>query len=205
VSEPFDPATYPLFAPPIDLAEKHPADWTKAEAKRYFEWLMSVIAERVAMIKSVLGLRDSDAPEDVLGAAGNEMAGVLRLPGVSTAGRTVRSVLRGHEIESQTGPLLSVVGYALAADLGLLVAALLRQNCPDLQWEIVQKPKSDAFYNKPVLRPFGAAHMDPIQVSVNVAHQLLDGSRPASGWRDVYSWWRDHCGPLPGADSSKEN
>ena len=122
----------------------------------------------------------------MLAAAGEQIATVLPMPGVSTEGRIERSVLRGHEVETNTGPLVTVTGYALAADLGLLMATMLQAECSGLRWEIVTRPKSDASYNLPVLRPFGPVHMDPIQVSVNIAHRVLEWSASAAGWRDVY-------------------
>lgn len=188
-------ADYPLFAPPADLAEKPRAEWTTTDARRYFDWLMAVVPERVATVTALLGLDPDGAPGDVLSAAGKQMAMLLSMPGMSTEGRLERSTLRRHEVETHTGPLVTVTGYALAADLGLLMATLLRAECPDLRWEIVTRPRSDVFYHLPVLRPFGPVQMEPIQVSVNTAHRVLDGSGPASGWRDVYRWWREHCGP----------
>lgn len=189
------PLDYPLFAPPADLAEK--AEWTMADARRYFDWLMSVLPERVATVTSVLGLDPKGTPDDVLLAAGEQMARLLPMPGISTEGRIERSVLRGHEVETETGPLVTVVGYALAADLGLLMATMLLAACPDLRWEIITRPKSDIDYHLPALLPFGPVHMDPTRVSVNIAHRLLDSRGPASGWRDVYHVWREMCGPAP--------
>jgi hypothetical protein len=191
------PLDYPVFAPPADLAEKPPAEWTMPDARRYFEWLMSVMPERVATVTRVLGLDPDGSPDAVLLVAGEQMARILPMPGVSTEGRIERSVLRGHEVETDTGPLVTVVGYALAADLGLLMATMLLAACPDLHWEIVTRPKSDVDYHLPALLPFGPVHMDPIRVSVGIAHRILDGSRPASGWRDVYHVWREDCGPPP--------
>ena len=188
-----DPTEYPLFAQPAALAEKPRTAWTMAEARRYFDWLMSVLPGRVATVTRFLGLESDGSPADMLLAAGEQMARFLPMPGVSTEGWIVRSVLRGHEIETNTGPVVTAIGYSLAADLGLLMATMLRAGCPDLRWEIVTRPRSDADYHLPVLLPFGPVHMEPIQVSVNTAHRVLAGTRPASGWREVYDWWRDRC------------
>jgi hypothetical protein len=191
------PVDYPLFTPPEDLAEKPRAEWTMAEARRYYDWLMSVLPERVATVTKVLRLDPRESPDDVLLAAGEQMARILPMAGVSTEGRIERSVLRGHEVETDSGPLVTVVGYALAADLGLLMATMLVAACPDLRWEIVTRPKSDADYHLPTLQPFGPVHMDPIAVSVGVAHRILNGTRPVTGWRDIYHVWLDMCGPAP--------
>jgi hypothetical protein len=189
------PIDYPLFAPPAALAEKARAEWTMTEARQYFDWLMSVMTERVAAVTTFLALDPNGSPDDVLSEAGEQMTRILPMAGVSTEGHIERSILRGHEVETNSGPLLTVIGYALSADLGLLMATMLRAECPDLRWEIVTRPRSDVSYRLPVLRPFGPVQMDPIQVSVSTARRVLDSTRSASGWRDVYSWWRDHCGP----------
>lgn len=194
---PFDLADYPLFAPPADLAEKPRAEWTMAEARRYFDWLMSVLPERVARVTRVLGLDPKGSPDDVLLAAGEQMARILPMSGVSTEGRIERSVLRGHEVETPSGPLVTVVGYALAADLGLLMATMLLAACPELRWEIVTRPRSDVDYHLPTLQPFGPVHMDPIRISVVTALRVLDSRGPASAWRDIYHVWREDCGPPP--------
>jgi hypothetical protein len=185
---------YPLFSPPADLAEKPRADWTNAEARRYFDWLMSEIPERVATLASFLELDLTRPPEEVLAAAGEQLVQLLPLTGVSTSGRTERSTLLGHNVETETGPLVTVIGYSFAADLGLVLATFLQAECPDLRWEVITRPKSDVAYQLPALKPFGPVHMDPIQVSVNVAHRVLAGGQTPVAWRDVYLWWRGRCG-----------
>ncbi len=186
-------AGYPPFGPRGDLAAKPRARWTMPDARNYFDWLMSVLPERVGALTTVLGLDPDGAPDDVLSSAGEQMARLLPLPGISTEGRLEHIVLRGHEVETHTGPLLTATGYALAADLGLLMGTMLRATCPDLRWEIVLRPKSDVDYRMPVLLPFGPVHMDPARVSATVALGVLGGSRPASAWCDVFRWWRARC------------
>ena len=190
---------YPLFTPPTDLAEKPRANWTTAEARRYSAWLMSVIPERVGTFARWLELEPGGDPEAVLVVAGERMDRLLRLPGLSTPGRVEASVLAGHEVDTEAGPLVSATGYALAADRGLLMATMLRTACPELAWEIVTRPKSDAYYNLPVLRPFAGASFEPIGISLNAAHAVLQGMRPATAWRDIHAWWRGRCGTARGA------
>ena len=49
-------------------------------------------------------------------------------------------------------PKLTNVGYAVAADMGLLVAKLLLEACrPKVEWMLVTKPKRDSSYHLPVL------------------------------------------------------
>ncbi len=185
---------YPLFAPPTDLAEKPRATWSPSDARRYFDWLMSVKDERAERIGRTLGLDPGGQAEDVLLAAGQRLAELLPGEGVSTNGQTVRTELRGHDVETDTGPLLTALGYALAADLGLLMARFLERACPDLEWAIVDRPKSDIDYRLPALQPFGPVHTDPIRISVNLALGVLGGQRPPSAWRDTYLLWREGCG-----------
>jgi hypothetical protein len=128
--------SYPLFVPPEDLAARSIESWSVADANRYRDWLLGSMPDRVAVLKSTLSLPSGGTPESILLDAGRKMVGVLSEPAASTPGRREVADLRGHEITYDTGPLLTIHGYAIAADVGLLMAELLTDRY-DLHWDVV--------------------------------------------------------------------
>src|SRR5262249_1430933 len=82
-------------------------------------------------------------------------------------------------------------GYALAADMGLLIAKLLRETCPSVQWVVLRKPRSGMAYNLPVLSGFGSLTLDPVGGSIAEAQAILSDKRSFDVWKNIYSFWRD--------------
>jgi len=169
------PKSYRLFIPPIRLAEKTPRDWTKREADAYMRWVIESVEERVAALLSYLGEQCGDDAEDLLLRVGNKVEVLLHDDQFATEGDT------GFQLTNQ--------GYALAADVGLLVAKLLlRDTGSALKWSVVRKPKSDMSYNLPVLIGFGERdYLEPVGVSVAYSHAILRGDRSSDVWAKLYS------------------
>jgi hypothetical protein len=167
---------YPVFTPPESLASKSHRDWTKKEAQSYFDWLMRCIDERVATLLDVLGVQheeDMDA-RGLIAETGERAAQALRDPACS-------------ESAADGTPVLTNIGYSIAADVGLLVAMQVRRAAGDkVRWEIVRKPKSDVSYNLPVLTGFGLDTYDPVGVSVADAVAVLAGRRSSNAWVKVF-------------------
>lgn len=164
---------YPHFAVPHELAVKSVPLWTEAEAKRYLVWLTSSIESRVAGLLSFLGENDEE-DRPLIDRVGRKASWVLRKRGNTTGA-------------SDAG--LSESGYALAADVGLLVAQRLCRQLPHLRWEVVRKPKHDASYNQPVLRGFGAMHFDPVRGSVAEALRAIREPTVGNPWIAMYEYW----------------
>jgi hypothetical protein len=168
--------SYPIFAPPITLASKPHREWTKKEAQSYFDWLTGCLDARVTALLDFVGIQNSENIDarDLLAQVGERVAQVLRDPACS-------------ETASDGTPVLTGIGYALAADLGLLTA---RQVCRIVghkaRWELVRKPKSDVSYNLPVLVGFGSDTYDPVGVSIADAIAVLAGRRSWDAWVKVF-------------------
>ncbi len=167
---------YPIFAPPEPLASKSHRKWTKKEAQSYFDWLMGCLDPRIAGLLGVLDIEHAEDADDrgLIAEAGERAVRALRDPICS-------------ESSADGTPILTNIGYSLAADIGLLVA---RQVCrvvgDKLRWEIVRKPKSDVSYNLPVLAGFGWDTYDPVGVSVADAAAVLAGRRSSDAWVKVF-------------------
>ena len=141
-------ASYPLFAPPEDLATKPTSSWSPSEVKRYKEWLLGSMPARINTLKSTLDLHPFGSPESTLVDAGRKLVALLSEPDASRPGRRETATLRGHEISYETGPLLTVHSYAIAADVGLLMAEMLTDRY-DLHWDVVRRRKDAVAYNLP--------------------------------------------------------
>ena len=167
---------YLPFVPPDHLANKERANWNQKEAKEYRDWLLSVQQARVEEL-----LRRLDAPRAGKPAAHLDMLGskVADLLGKSPFSE-----------DSSGGRKLTKLGYALAADMGLLIAQYLLSVRPEkLKWEIVRKPKSELSYNLPVIAGFSNNYLDPIGGSIAEASAILRGQRGPDAWRKIYEFW----------------
>ena len=167
---------YPLFAPPAHLSAKGRKNWTAREAKEYRDWLLGVFDDRIKSLITRLGVPFGDTPTEHL----------------LSVGERAKTLLLGAPFseESPGGRKLTNLGYALAADLGLLVAKYLLDRAGDvLRWEIIRKPKSELSYNLPVLEGFGFNYLDPIGGSTAEASAVLRGQRGADAWQRIYEFW----------------
>jgi hypothetical protein len=171
---------YPLFLPPKHLATRQPYEWSRAEADEYRLWLTSSIDERVATLLKFLGLstvlRTEDAGE-FLSSVGCKASEILMEDDFSEEGA------RGRRLTNR--------GYALAADIGLLVASILLKVCKDIHWTTLRKPKSELSYNLPVLVGFMNNYLDPVGGSTAEASAILRGHRDADAWRNMLVFWRN--------------
>lgn len=164
---------YPLFVPPPELAVKTPREWTKDEAASYSVWLQSHARERVDGLLRFFGI-ERGAPSAVL---------------LRELGKRVTEALRSEQFSR--GGILTTAGLALSADMGLLLAELLLKDCDrGLQWETVQKPRSDADFHQPILSGFGSLSFNPIGGSVAEAAGVLSGRRDGDAWLKAYEFWR---------------
>lgn len=178
---------YPFFIPPAHLAARKPRDWSKSEADEYRNWLVSSVEERVTFLLEFLGVSSKAKPEELLENAGRKAVEQLN-----------------NDVFSEPGPRgkrLSNKGYALAADMGLLVAKLLLENYDNrVYWHTIRRPKRELSYNLPVLEGFDNNYLDPIGGSTAEANGVLCGRRDESIWKDIYVFWSKHV-----ADEQKEN
>lgn len=173
---------YPLFIPPPHLSEKAPREWTAREASEYLSWLVSAIEPRTNHLLERFDERIEGNPESLLERLGWKASGILRRPGFNYSSGGSRR--------------LTDAGYALAADLGLLIARLLCEHTDGVEWAVKRKPRRDASYNLPVLRGFGSMDLDPVGGSIAEATAVLQGRRDADAWKRVYCFWKGRTGAM---------
>jgi hypothetical protein len=191
---------YPPFDAPEQIGGKDPADWTKAEARAYFDWLLEQVESRSTRLLAWLSVDDRPDHLAVLREVGPAAVERLKSPAFSGPGKPVPVVLKGHDFDYEVGPVLSVQGLALAADLGLLVARYLLADFGDaVRFEIGGRPKSWIWHNRPVLSGGAINPFDPTGASIANAYGVLRGERDASIWAQMY----EHLAAALIADSSE--
>ena len=164
---------YSVFAPPDALAKKLPRDWSNAEAQAYRDWLLSHANARVETLLNFMCLQRTSEPDVLLHEA------QIKLENLFSDAEFVEN--------GPTGKRLTQLGYAIAADLGLLVAQLIIEATQGkVHWKILTKPKSDTSFNLPVLEGFGATTYDPIAVSIADATWILRSNYKPDAWVKVY-------------------
>lgn len=167
---------YPLFIPPAHLSIKGRANWNAKEATEYREWLLGVIDKRTEELIKKLEEPSAGTPSEHLMALGRKVTPIL-------------FDIPFSEI-TPSGRRLTNNGYALAADMGLMVAKYLLQKLPDkLRWETIRKPKSELSYNLPVLKGFSLNYLEPIGGSISEASAILRNQRGPDTWKRIYEFW----------------
>jgi hypothetical protein len=167
---------YPLFMPPDHLAVKGRERWNAKEANEYRQWMLGVQNARVEALKKLLGVPSEGSFSDRLMMAGEEVAKILQDAPFSE--------------ESPVGRRLTNRGYAISADMGLLVASYLIERLNGkIRWEVIRKPKTELSYNLPVLMGFSSTYLDPVGGSIAEAQALLRGQRGGDAWRRIYEYW----------------
>lgn len=180
---------YPLFIPPAPLDAKTPCDFSKEEAEFYSRWVLENQEARVSQFLARFEEQFSSPAEELLLRVGEKVAEALKTPAFT----------------KPTGPesQLSSRGYALAADMGLLLASLFMRECgPSIQWTILREPKTDVSFNCPVLTGFGKLLLDPIYLSVTQSFGVLRGKWGGDAWLRVFRVWKKDAGGAMAANKS---
>jgi hypothetical protein len=171
---------YRLFVPPEPLINhRRPKEWTDAEAKMYFEWVLSVDEERIATLLRNLEMTFPSKGDEFafLAEAGNRVVPWL-LSAPNSAHEGARPVLTGQ-------------GSAVAADMGLLVARLLIRSYDKIRWILLKEPHDALSYNLPVLMGnIPRIYLDPLRGSITEARAIIQGRRNSTTvWADTFSAW----------------
>ncbi len=167
-------SNYSLFIPPKPLSDLHPKKWTSKQANEYKEWLLGTMVARINFLLCFLNVLD------------NKNHSLLSI------GKKSTELFHTPEFNYEEGGIkrLNNQGYALAADLGLLVAQkLILSNEGKVYWSVLKKPKSELSYNLPVLQGFAFNYLDPVGGSIAEASAVLRGDRDASAWNNIFEFW----------------
>lgn len=192
---------YPLFIPLGKLGEKTSRERSPKEARAYHDWLLSVMGQRISDLLAYFGERLTGDAEEDLKRLGRQVAAVVRSPQFSYQAKAAPIVFKKGSKPliappaTETEPKLTNAGYALAADMGLLVAKLLVDECrPNVRWAILKRPGSDPSYQFPGLIGLGKTDLSPIEVSIAYMYGVLRGERSSQVWHDLFIFCRKEAG-----------
>lgn len=179
--------SYPLFLPPVELARTPTKEWTKHEARTYFNWFVSCLDKRIVDFLQYIDESADQSVESLLVRAGDK----------------VESILQASSFYRETGDglRLSNMGYAVAADCGLLVAKLLIANSNGrATWKVLSSPRSAQSFNLPVLIGFKSkVALDPVAASIAQATGVVRRTDKQDRWLKLYEYWIDQ---LPSSNSN---
>jgi hypothetical protein len=163
-----DATNYPAFVPPDALAVTPPMAWRAVDADRYLAWFVRQVDLRTDRLLSSLGESfDPDMVEHILLRVGNEVRACIGLGGFLRQDKNGRSVLTN-------------AGYALGADIGLLVArSVVAKVGRVATWQVLRRPRSALSFNLPVLQGCGLP-LDPIAAGIAIVYRINDGTSDAT-------------------------
>lgn len=145
---------YENFSPPHNFATSDPKRWSGSEATEYCSWLTSAMDQRISNLLAYINEDDSRDSTEL----------------VEKSGKRVESILQTDYSfrECMEGDRLSSLGYAISADMGLLVAKCLMADSEGIvKWDVLRKPRSAQSYNLPVLVGFRSkVFLDPLAASI---------------------------------------
>lgn len=155
---------------------KMPRDWNKKESELYFLWLTGNMIPRSDALLYFFDLIYSTTPN------------VLLVKIQDKVESHINSDEFTYEIDGKKK--LTSSGYALAADLGLLVARLLiDQGKSHIKWEVLKKSKLARSNNMPVFIGLDGEYLDPIDVSVSECLWIANGNNSPNAWLKIYTYW----------------
>lgn len=155
---------------------KLPRDWSKEESELYFSWLTSNMISRTNELLHFLGLTYITSHELLLVNVQEKVE------------HHITSDEFTYEIDGKKK--LTDSGYALAADLGLLVARILIERGEGhIKWEILKKSRLARSNNLPVFIGVDGEYLDPIDVSISECVWIANGNKSPNGWLNIYTYW----------------
>ncbi len=192
--------TYPLFMPPIELAEKGHINWTKKEARQYFEWFMSIKDIRLEFFLNFFDIQYSKDPEIIfeeqfakwifhLFDNNENLVSIKKRIAPEDASPEMKYLIERDPPRQEFNDL----GYAIAADSGLLCAKVVSDNCPDLIWDIaLAGGKRYVNYHKAVLKNPNnelSTEWDPIGTGIsNIGYAIISSRKYYDYLGTTKSW-----------------
>ena len=189
--------SYSTIQPPFALNLR---DMPKDELKRYLEWFMEVLPERVKgvveAVRETPGFEtwQADYTPASLDTLGQWFAGQ-----VETRIRTQEEL---QKIQSQQQFSMDVPNeeltnrtFSLAMDIGMYLSQVLLENYPFLKWEQPLGNKKFIDYGQPVLVKFSSAPCNPVRMVVTFAYGLVSKKKTGEGLRNIYNIWSKMAQP----------
>jgi hypothetical protein len=164
---------YALFIPPAEVATTKARLWNSKQAQLYFNWFLSTKDDRVEYLFTSLDESLTKNLEEDIVRIGDKVTNLL-----------FESPFSENEKDKVN---LTNQGFALVADLSLLISKLIITKHPQLTWKIVKRPKSDISYNLPAMFDFPIyGHIELMGGAIMSAKAILQGMKTSSIWLETY-------------------
>ncbi|MGK9391342.1 hypothetical protein [Bacillus sp. RK1064] len=190
---------YTLMEPPVTVESFE--NLSKKEAKIHFEWFINQIPDRIEVLKKVTnGEVDFNfTPESLIDIYSWFLSQVeIYELSEEEIGRELERLSQYpdyiYEDEKESllaNPVeLAKVDYAIAMDIGIYYAEVIRRYHPQVQWTYFTKPKSYAYLNKPILHFEEGDYIyydrEPIDLMFILNQRILNGEVTESTLYEMY-------------------
>lgn len=192
---------YEVLSPPFALDFEN---WTKDKAEEYKSWFIGNMHERAEYVMKMCRSRSSrqiqlTSPDNLLTVWRwfRRIARTEQIPRKEIEAQRARFGYLGESFVSKKR--MTVLTESIIRDIAMLLSVILTENYNNLYWEIVQKPKSDVWYNHPVLKGFindslnypkpFAASFEPVHMVKVQATKYINGRSSDSDLFDLYNLW----------------
>ncbi len=180
--------------PPL---EKDFYSLNKKEAMRYFEWFVSIIPKRIAMLRKACV---SDGIGDILDYTPESLVPLwrwylddVRFEEQSREEYEARLASVPDYMWHHVNQTVVARGYRLIAwDISIYFAECMLRACPKISWGIVFKPKNYVAVNRPILVGFeNDLDLDTHQIVRTQMHRILDNGTDEGKLLHFFNIWRN--------------
>ena len=180
---------YQNISPPFTLKFW---EMKKPELKKYYEWFIGQIPERVAQLQDTVAVSMKGWLADRTPGSLDEL-GVFFAGNVGVRKRTMEEI---SEIKSSSPYAIDIPAseltnttFSYAMDLGMYLGQVVLANISGTSWEQVLSGKSNADYGQPVITGFGKVSMNPVRLMTTLAYSIADGTKTGARLRELYDIW----------------
>jgi hypothetical protein len=191
---------YQPMIPPFE--EKPFKDMDKTEAQTYFDWYISVIPERLEMLREYYEVSGGGSqellnfnPESLtplwkwyipLMKMEKKSKDELRLEFQQYPKWLKSEVLKGKF-------KISTASKAIADDISIYFAEVVIKNFSKAKWGFMTKPKSYIAVNQPILICFNNnTSLEPELLIQNLCYKIMDGEKKSNALFDLFKVWEKY-------------
>lgn len=169
-------------------------DLPKQDVKAYFEWFLSLIQERMqALPNAVNATSGFEAWCPDYTPTSLELLGKWFACQVATRKRTQQEIAAitaqsRYPIEIPQDELTNHT-FAVAHDVGIYFAEVLRHQYPSLQWKQVVGSKNNIDFGRAALSGFGKVDFTPVHIAITLAYAIAAKKDDGRKLRNLYDVW----------------
>ncbi|MBU5213090.1 hypothetical protein MHI39_19885 [Heyndrickxia sp. FSL K6-6286] len=190
---------YPLMSPSLEL--KPFEKMTKKEAENHFNWYLSEIPNRIALLRETFSKTGEGKIED-LDFTPKSLQKIWEwfLPNIEIISKSDDEINEEiNEIPVQFKDIISIdrrkfsTGtLSIGMDIAIYFAEIFIKNYDNLTWGLITKPKSLVYVNRPVVVGFSSGvELDPRLLVYNLILNKMDGSAKKEDLYNLFEVWEE--------------